>query len=140
MRCLLFLACFAFIAVASGQFCCEGGTMCPFGCCPEDNWDCCPDNIYCAAIAADCPFVTMKEKLVKMASTAADRPFVTMKEELVKMAARKQCDGTMCPGGCCPEENWYCCPDDWCAATAADCPFVSVKEKLVKMAATAADC
>merc|ERR1719320_388409 len=38
-----------------------------------------PDNMYCAATAADCPFVAMKEKLVKM-------------------AAKKQCDGTVCPG------------------------------------------
>merc|ERR1711872_30504 len=69
------------------------GTMCPAGCCPEQNWFCCPDNMYCAATAADCPFVSMKEKLVKM-------------------AAKKQCDGTMCPAGCCPEQNWYCCPDN----------------------------
>merc|ERR1712002_1352464 len=87
------------------------------GCCPEQNWFCCPDNMYCAATAADCPFVSMKEKLVKM-------------------AAKKQCDGTMCPAGCCPEQNWFCCPDNmYCAATAVDCPFVSMKEKLVKMAA-----
>merc|ERR1719312_875199 len=43
-----------------------------------------------------------------------------MKEKLVKMAAKKQCDGTMCPAGCCPEQNWFCCPDNmYCAATAA---------------------
>merc|ERR1719206_861827 len=73
--------------------------------------------MYCAATAADCPFVAMKEKLVKM-------------------AAKKQCDGTVCPAGCCPEQNWFCCPDNmYCAATAADCPFVAMKEKLVKMAA-----
>merc|ERR1712013_428338 len=93
------------------------GTVCPAGCCPEQNWFCCPDNMYCAATAADCPFVAMKEKLVKM-------------------AAKKQCDGTVCPAGCCPEQNWFCCPDNmYCAATAADCPFVAMKEKLVKMAA-----
>merc|ERR1712110_437964 len=41
-----------------------------------------------------------------------------------KMAAPKQCDGTPCPGGCCPNVGWYCCPDGmYCAATAADCPF-----------------
>merc|ERR1712083_428502 len=88
------------------------GTECPAGCCPEANWYCCPDNMYCAATAADCPFVAMKEKLVKM-------------------AAKKQCQGTECPAGCCPEANWYCCPDNmYCAATAADCPFVAMKEKL----------
>merc|ERR1712179_112114 len=26
------------------------------------------------------------------------------------MAAPKQCDGTECPGGCCPYVGWYCCP------------------------------
>merc|ERR1719435_369633 len=52
------------------------------------------------------------------------------------LTAKKQCDGTVCPGGCCPEQNWFCCPDDlYCAATAADCPFVAAKAKLVKMAA-----
>ena len=70
--------------------------------------------MYCAATAADCPFVAMKEKLVKM-------------------AAKKQCDGTVCPAGCCPEQNWFCCPDNmYCAATAADCPFVA--EYLSKLA------
>ena len=34
------------------------------------------------------------------------------------------CDyGTACPGGCIPDANWFCCPDDMYAApTAADCP------------------
>merc|ERR1712173_249155 len=82
-------------------------TSCPAGCCPEANWFCCPDNMYCAATAADCPFVSMKEKLVKM-------------------AAKKQCEGTMCPAGCCPEVNWFCCADNmYCAATEADCPMVA---------------
>merc|ERR1719187_2841188 len=95
---------------------CEG-TMCPAGCCPEVNWFCCADNMYCAATEADCPMVAMKEKLVKM-------------------AAKKQCEGTMCPAGCCPEVNWFCCADNmYCAATEADCPMVAMKQKLVKMAA-----
>merc|ERR1712106_246208 len=69
---------------------------------------------------------------------AAAYPFVSMSEKLTKMAANKQCgsDETSCPAGCCPEANWYCCPDNmYCAATAADCPFVAMKEKLTKMAA-----
>ena len=87
------------------------GTVCPGGCCPEQNWYCCPDGLYCAATAGDCPFVAAKDKLVKMAAK--------------KVAAKKDCDGTVCPGGCCPEQNWYCCPDGlYCAATAGDCPFV----------------
>ena len=35
---------------------------------------------------------------------------VAAKAKLVKIAAKKQCDGTMCPGGCCPEVDWFCCP------------------------------
>merc|ERR1711936_888455 len=32
-------------------------------------------------------------------------------------------DETECPAGCCPEANWFCCPDNrYCAATADDCP------------------
>ena len=80
-------------------------TSCPAGCCPEANWYCCPDNIYCAATAADCPFIAKKERLMKM-------------------AAKKQCGTyeTLCPAGCCQNANWYCCPDNiYCAATAADC-------------------
>merc|ERR1711955_147773 len=53
------------------------------------------------------------------------------KTALAKMAANKQCDGTECPGGCCPYVGWYCCPDGmYCAATAADCPFVAKKTAL----------
>merc|ERR1711942_360629 len=90
------------------------GTVCPGGCCPEQNWYCCPDGMDCAADASNCPFAAAKKVV----------------------ATKKDCDGTVCPGGCCPEQNWYCCPDDlYCAATAADCPFVAAKAKLVKMAA-----
>merc|ERR1711936_552301 len=93
-------------------------TSCPAGCCPEANWFCCPDNMYCAATAADCPFVAKKA-------------------QLMKMAKNRQCgpDETSCPAGCCPEANWFCCPDNmYCAATAADCPFVAKKAQLMKMA------
>merc|ERR1711872_1160011 len=76
------------------------GTICPGGCCPEVNWQCCPDGLYCAATLDDCPTLVKKNALIKMA------------------AEKKDCDGTMCPGGCCPEVNWQCCPDGlYCAAT-----------------------
>jgi hypothetical protein len=84
-------------------------TECPAGCCPEGpNWFCCPTSVYCAATEADC----MK------------------KTQLVKLAKRnKQCgpDETTCPngadpGGCCPEANWVCCDEFYCAAIEADCP------------------
>ena len=43
-------------------------------------------------------------------------------------------DCTCCPAGCCPEENWYCCPDWYCAATPADCAFQDRRMKLIKLA------
>ena len=34
-----------------------------------------------------------------------------------------QCDGTICPSGCCPEPNWFCCPDNqYCASEPSNCP------------------
>merc|ERR1712158_86122 len=158
--------------MAKNRQCGPDETSCPAGCCPEANWFCCPDNMYCAATAADCPFVAKKAQLMKMAknrqcgadetecpagccpeanwfccpdnmycaATSADCPFVAKKQKVMKMAANKQCgpDETECPAGCCPEANWFCCSDnEYCAATEADCPFVSAKEKLVKMAAKA---
>merc|ERR1711997_1073197 len=112
------LVALAFLAVASAsrekllrsEQCSPDETECPAGCCPEANWYCCPDNMYCAA----------------------------MKQKVMKMAANKQCgpDETECPAGCCPEANWFCCPDNmYCAATSADCPFVAKKQKVMKMAA-----
>ena len=92
------------------------GTIFPAGCCTEVTWYYCPDNMYCAATAADCLFVAAKAKLVEI-------------------AAKKQCEGTPCPAGCCPQQNWYCCPDGTNGATtAADCPFGAAKAQLVKMA------
>jgi len=61
--------------------------MCPGCCCPEENWFCCRDNMYCAATAADCYSVAMKEKLVKMAD-------------------EKQWEGTTCPPGGCFHYPW----------------------------------
>merc|ERR1711970_1319660 len=116
LSCLLaFVQGFKRQRVDDGQ--CEG-TECPAGCCPEVNWYCCPDNMYCAATADDCPFVAPKTKLVEMA------------------VDKQWCDGTPCAAGCCPMVNWYCCPDNCClcAATAADCPFIGAKTELVKMA------
>ena len=36
--------------------------------------------------------------------------------------AKQKCVGTQCPGGCCPNQNWYCCPDNiHCASTVEYC-------------------
>merc|ERR1719237_569427 len=54
-----------------------------------------------------------------------------------QLAKNRQCgpDETSCPAGCCPEANWFCCPDNmYCAATAADCPFRAVSDYLSKLA------
>merc|ERR1712241_609320 len=135
MKVLAFLAFAAFVGLSQSASLkkvadCDG-TVCPGGCCPEQNWYCCPDGMYCAADASNCPFVGAKEQLTKLAMKK-------VVENNVKVALKKKdCDGTVCPGGCCPEQNWYCCPDGmYCAADASNCPFVAAKEQL-KMMATA---
>ena len=98
---------------------CEG-TECPAGCCPEVGWFCCPDNLYCAATAADCPAKDSINKIINLATKSNS----------------KQCEGTECPAGCCPEVGWFCCPDNlYCAATAADCPAKKTISKAIKLAA-----
>ena len=99
------------LAKSKSSQCDSDETSCPAGCCSEANWYCCPDDSYCAATAADCPFETEKTQLLV---------------KLAKKSSQQWCDGpdeTYCPNGfCCPEDNWLCCPDDWCAPTLADCP------------------
>ena len=35
---------------------------------------------------------------------------------------QNDCEGTECPAGCCPYQNWACCPDmKTCAETLDDC-------------------
>merc|ERR1711974_398364 len=75
------------VRLAAIKQCGPDETSCPSGCCPEPHWFCCgwpEDDIYCAATADDCPFQDKRT-------------------ELVRVAAIKQCVGTECPGGCCPE-------------------------------------
>merc|ERR1712088_257871 len=69
---------------------------------------------------------------ISVASLASGQP-------MSLMAKSKQCgpDETFCPAGCCPEPNWFCCPDlmsPGCAPTASECPFVAKRVSLVKMA------
>merc|ERR1711992_66047 len=40
-------------------------------------------------------------------------------------------DCTCCPAGCCPMENWFCCPDWYCAATPADCAYQHKRRDLL---------
>merc|ERR1711981_1369688 len=85
-------------------------TTCPAGCCPEADWFCCDDNKHCAATEKDCPNYH-PASLVK--------PLKGVNTKTTDCGP----DETECPGGCCPEANWFCCPDNrYCAATADDCP------------------
>ena len=47
----------------------------------------------------------------------------------------EQCHGTACPDGCCPEVNWFCCQDWYCARIPEDCPIVAARKSLIKLAA-----
>ena len=61
----------------------------------------------------------------------------TKKTQLIKVAKRIECgsDETPCSGGCCPEANWYYCPDNFhCSPTPADCPSEAKKNQLMKLA------
>ena len=55
------------VKLTSKSLQCEG-TECPAGCCPEVGWFCCPDNLYCAATAADCPAKKTINKIIKLAT------------------------------------------------------------------------
>merc|ERR1719216_783285 len=106
-------------------------TECPAGCCPEANWFCCPDNRYCAATADDCPSIKLPNLLPKkkMGPVCEGCPKQVVKKTTCgpdeTECPKTTCgpDETECPAGCCPEANWFCCPDNrYCAATADDCP------------------
>ena len=46
-------------------------------------------------------------------------------QEVVKVMDARQCEGVQCPGGCCPHEDWVCCPDGLhCAHFEFSCPPV----------------
>merc|ERR1711899_641230 len=66
---------------------CEG-TVCPGGCCPNVGWFCCPGDEYCAASEEYCKKTNIAEKLISMAAP--------------KKIVKQDCEGTVCPGGCCP--------------------------------------
>ena len=106
----------------NGFTCADNETCCPTGCCSQANWFCCPDNKYCAATEANCPLLNQALKLAGLAAK--------------KLKTSEDCeDGSTCPtcctAGCCPEVNWFCCPDNmYCAATEANCPLLNQALKL----------
>ena len=98
------------------------GTECPGGCCPNAGWFCCPGDEYCAASEEYCKRVSIAEKLISMAAP--------------KKIVKQDCPGTECPGGCCPNAGWFCCPgDEYCAASEEYCKKTNIAEKLISMAA-----
>ena len=45
-----------------------------------------------------------------------------------------QCDGTVCPSGCCPEPDWICCPNtQYCASKPENCPPPGVVRNMETM-------
>merc|ERR1712021_309459 len=100
---------------------CEG-PECPGGCCPNVGWFCCSDNEHCAASEEYCKRVSIAEKLISMAAP--------------KKIVKQDCPGTVCPGGCCPNVGWFCCPGgEYCAASEEYCTKINIAEKLMSMAA-----
>jgi len=98
------------------------GTECPGGCCPNVGWFCCPGDEYCAASEEYCRKTNIAEKLISMAAP--------------KKIVKQDCPGTECPGGCCPNVGWFCCPgDEYCAASEEYCKKTNYAEKLIGMAA-----
>ena len=47
----------------------------------------------------------------------------------------QDCEGTVCPGGCCPNAGWFCCPgDEYCAASEEYCKKTNFAQKMISMA------
>merc|ERR1712088_1263657 len=92
------------------------------GCCPNAGWFCCPGDEYCAASEEYCKKTNIAEKLISMAAA--------------KKIVKQDCEGTVCPGGCCPNAGWFCCPgDEYCAASEEYCKKADFGKILLSMAA-----
>ena len=97
------------------------GTVCPGGCCPNAGWFCCPGDEYCAASEEYCKKTDVAKKLISMAAP--------------KRIVKQDCEGTVCPGGCCPNAGWFCCPgDEYCAASEEYCKKTNFAQKMISMA------
>jgi len=104
------------------------GTVCPGGCCPNAGWFCCPGDEYCAASEEYCKKTDVAQKLITM---AAPKRFTGGYGKIVK----QDCEGTVCPGGCCPNAGWFCCPgDEYCAASEEYCKKTNFAQKMISMA------
>merc|ERR1712179_727098 len=86
------------------------GPECPGGCCPESGYVCCEGGNFCAATSEACPHFPDNRFMAV---------FVTRKVKSDKL----KCNGSECPGGCCPESSYVCCEGgNFCAATPEACP------------------
>merc|ERR1711973_836074 len=92
--------------------CCPG-PECPGGCCPNAGWFCCPGDEYCAASEEYCKRADFAKILMSMAAP--------------KKIVKQDCPGIECPGGCCPNAGWFCCPgDEYCAASEEYCKKINI--------------
>lgn len=70
--------------------------------------------------------------LVALTSAASTAKDVAAKYKLILGDKSRDCNGTPCPNGCCPEQNWFCCADGYfCASTEANCPQTKVTAKMI---------
>ena len=116
----------ALIKVASVKFPCDG-TACEAGCCYQQyDWFCCTD-VLCVPTPADCAVESAGQNLIKMAASGVQR--------VGSSEAKEPCEGTDCPGGCCPEVDWFCCVEYYCAPTPEDCVSIlgDIKNKMELM-------
>merc|ERR1719337_742765 len=67
--------------------------------------------------------VPITDTVPPLLMTAHPKKIPTLPKKLSVVKTTCGPDETECPAGCCPEANWFCCPDNrYCAATADDCP------------------
>ena len=117
------------LALTNGQSC---GTDCPAGCCPLAHMYCCENNWQCgfqsdgsdcctgSMNSPDCPDPSAEVQQLPKLKTLAG--FVN---------ANGRCSGTVCPAGCCPELDMFCCENNWqCGQTSdgSDCCTGSVND------------
>ena len=104
------------------------GTSCPAGCCPDQDMYCCENNWQCGleSDGSDCCSGSISDSPDCPDIPTEAKQLANMNRRMEKLDSKRSCPGgTLCPGGCCNEPNWFCCSDNiYCAATEADCPLL----------------
>ena len=117
------------LALTNGQSC---GTDCPAGCCPLAHMYCCENNWQCGfqSDGSDCCTGSMNSPDCPDPSAEVQQlPKLKTLAGLVN--ANGRCSGTVCPAGCCPELDMFCCENNWqCGQTSdgSDCCTGSVND------------